>query len=89
MKKIFPISIIQHTTEYYQSKITVRSKIIYLAGIFLVLSILISLPLIKLDVAVQARGTFQTSLFRNEVISLVGGRLDNVHMREKYASQKR
>lgn len=88
MKKIFPISIIQHTTEYYQSKISVRSKTIYLAGIFLVFSILISLPLIKLDVAVQARGTFQTSLFRNEVISLVGGRLDNVHMRENMSVRK-
>ena len=76
MEKIFPISIVQHTTEYYQSKITVRSKAIYLAVILLVFSVLISLPLIKLDVSVQARGTFQTSLFRNEIFSLVGGRVD-------------
>ncbi len=32
--------------------------------------------------AVQARGTFQTSLSRNEVISLVGGRIANIHIRE-------
>src|SRR5690554_929044 len=88
MKRIFPISIVQHTTEYYQSKIAVRSKAIYLAVIFLMLSVLVSLPLIKVDVAVQARGTFQTSLSRNEVTSLVGGRIDNVYLRENLSVRK-
>lgn len=82
MKTIFPASIIHHTTEYHQSKISVRSKAIYLSVIFLVFSALVSLPFIKVDVAVQARGTFQTSLSRNEVTSLVGGRIANIHIRE-------
>src|SRR5690606_22245558 len=88
MKTLFPASIIQHTTEYYQSKISVRSKAIYLALIFLLVSIFISLPFIKVDVAVQANGTFQTSLSRNEVTSLVGGRIATIHIRENKPVKK-
>src|SRR5690606_33114568 len=82
MKTIFPASIIQHTTEFYQSRISVKSRAIYLAVIFLVLLVLLSLPFIKVDVAVQAQGSFQTSLLRNDLISLVGGRINEIHLKE-------
>lgn len=82
MKTIFPASIIQHTTEYHQSKISIESKAIYLIVMFLVFSALISLPFINVDVAVQARGSFQSSLSRNEVLSLIGGRIADLHIRE-------
>lgn len=56
--KIFPSAITQQTVEVYDSKISVRSRVIYLILVSMLISAVAALPLIHLDVAVQSRGTF-------------------------------
>ncbi|WP_200975744.1 HlyD family secretion protein [Echinicola sp. 20G] len=75
MRTIFPAAIIQHTTEYYQSTISVKSKVIYISLLLGIIAILASLPFIFVDVSVSARGRFQTSLGRNEIYAPVSGRV--------------
>ncbi|QDH79098.1 HlyD family efflux transporter periplasmic adaptor subunit [Echinicola soli] len=82
MKTIFPATIINQTTEYYQSKISVRSKVIYLSVMAVLTGILASLPFIYVDVSVSARGRFQTSLGRNEIHAPVSGRVSSISIVE-------
>ena len=46
----------------YLCKVTTRSRVIYWIIIVLVLSALLSLPLIYVDVAVRSRGFFQSGI---------------------------
>jgi multidrug resistance efflux pump len=82
MIKIFPTSIIHQTTEYYQSKIDTRSRAIYLSFLGLLFLIIISLPFIHVDLSIQARGTFQSSLEKNEVLVPVSGKVKSIHFKE-------
>lgn len=86
--KIFPASIIQNTVEVYDSRISVKSKFIYILLLAILLGFFIALPLIFVDVAVQSRGTFQSALQRNQLTSSVGGRLENWNMAENQKVQK-
>lgn len=74
--KIFPASILRNSVEVYDSRIGVNSKLIYLMLLGLILSAIFSLPWIFVDVAVQAPGTFQSSLQRNSVMNTANGRLE-------------
>ncbi|MBW3466252.1 HlyD family secretion protein [Arthrospiribacter ruber] len=86
--KIFPSAITQQTVEVYDSRISVRSKVIYLILIGLMFASIAALPLIYVDVAVQSRGTFQSALQRNSLISSVGGRLEKWSLVENQKVQK-
>lgn len=86
--KIFPASIIYNTVEVYDASINVKSKFIYILLLAILLGFFIALPLIFVDVAVQSRGTFQSSLQRNQLTSSVGGRLENWNMVENQKVQK-
>jgi len=86
--KIFPASIIQNTVEVYDSRISVKSKFIYILLLAILLGFFIALPLIFVDVAVQSRGTFQSALQRNQLTSSVGGRLENWNRTENQKVQK-
>jgi HlyD family secretion protein len=74
--KIFPAAILNNTIEVYDSRISIRSRVIYLILLGLISAIALSLPLIVVDVAVQTRGTFQSALHRNPVQIATGGRLE-------------
>jgi HlyD family secretion protein len=74
--KIFPAAILNNTIEVYDSRISIRSRVIYLILLGLIFAIALSLPLIVVDVAVQTRGTFQSALQRNPVQIAMGGRLE-------------
>jgi HlyD family secretion protein len=52
------------------------------------LSTFLALPLIKVEVAVQARGTFQSSLQRNAVVSSAAGRLEQLMIKENQKVKK-
>lgn len=86
--KIFPSAITQQTVEVYDSRISVRSKVIYLILLGLMFASIAALPLIYVDVAVQSRGTFQSALQRNSLISSVGGRLEKWSLVENQKVQK-
>ncbi len=85
---IFPAAIIQQTVEVYDSHISVRSKAIYLLFLGILLAGIIALPLIYVDVAVQSRGTFQSALQRNSLMSSVGGRLEIWDLKENQKVKK-
>lgn len=80
--KIFPSAILNSTVEVYDSQIRIRSKMIYLIALGLILLALASLPLIVVDVAVQTRGTFQSSIQRNPIQIATGGRLESWNLSE-------
>lgn len=86
--KIFPSSIIQNTVEIYDSRISVRSRMIYLILLGILIVFFVALPMIYVDVAVQARGTFQSALQRNSLMSSVGGRLQKLNFSENQKVQK-
>lgn len=86
--KIFPGAIIHNTMEVYDATISVKSRAVYLILLGILLVLLISLPLIYVDVAVQTPGTFQTSLQRNPIINSVGGRLEQWNLSENQKVKK-
>ncbi|WP_373522672.1 HlyD family secretion protein [Aquiflexum sp.] len=87
-KKVFPPSILNVSVEVYDSHISVRSQAIYLILLSILLSAVASLPLIYVDVAVQSRGTFQSALQRNSLMSSVGGRLEKWDLTENKKVKK-
>lgn len=87
-KSIFPSTIIAQSVEVYDSHISVRSNVIYLLLIGMLVAAIIALPLIYVDVAVQSRGTFQSAIQRNALMSSVSGRLETWYMRENQKVQK-
>lgn len=86
--KIFPPAIINQSVEVYDSHISVRSKAIYLLFLGILLAAIIALPLIYVDIAVQSRGTFQSALQRNSLMSSVGGRLEIWNLKENQKVKK-
>ncbi|MFN4000007.1 HlyD family secretion protein [Algoriphagus sp.] len=86
--KIFPSAILNNTVEVFDSRISIRSKVIYLTCLGLILVIAMSLPLIVVDVAVQTRGTFQSALQRNPVQIATGGRLESWNLSENQKVEK-
>lgn len=86
--KIFPSAITQQTVEVYDSRISVHSKAIYMILLGILMAAVAALPLIYVDVAVQSRGTFQSALQRNTLISSVGGRLDMWNLKENQKVKK-
>lgn len=81
-RNVFPSAVLNQTVEVYDSKITPRSQAVYQLLTVMIILALLALPLVKVDVAVMARGTFQSSLQRNPLISSVGGRLEKWAMAE-------
>jgi HlyD family secretion protein len=86
--KIFPSAITQQTVEVYDSRISVQSKVIYLILLGILMAAVTALPLIYVDVAVQSRGTFQSALQRNALMSSVGGRLKMWKLKENQKVKK-
>lgn len=87
-KKVFPSSILNATVEVYDSHISVKSQAIYLILLSFLFSAIVALPLIYVDVAVQSRGTFQSALQRNSLMSSVGGRLEKWDLKENKKVKK-
>lgn len=87
-KKVFPSSILNATVEVYDSHISVKSQAIYLILLGLLFLAVAALPLIYVDVAVQSRGTFQSALQRNSLMSSVGGRLEKWDLTENKKVKK-
>lgn|SRR5690606_29481053 len=86
--RLFPASIINNTVETYDSRITVRSNIVYLVLLGILMAFFVALPLIHVDVAVQSRGTFQSALQRNSIMTSVGGRLEIWNISENQKVKK-
>ncbi|WP_162344317.1 HlyD family secretion protein [Cyclobacterium salsum] len=86
--RIFPSAIAAHSVEVFDGRISVRSQAIYLSILTLLMGACIALFFVYVDVAVQSRGTFQSALQRNPLMTAVGGRLEKWNLAENQKVQK-
>jgi membrane fusion protein, peptide pheromone/bacteriocin exporter len=73
--ELIPFSVSNYSLEGYLIRISTRSKIIYWIIIGMIVTGLILLPLIFVDVSVQARGYFQADIEKQVVYSPFQGRI--------------
>lgn len=67
MPHLFPPEIIENTVECYHARIHTRSKVIYGLLLALVLLVIVSLPLVYVDISSQSRGIIR-SPYENTII---------------------
>lgn len=72
---LIPSYFTNNSIESYLIKVTSRSKIIYWIIIFSVLCGIILLPLIYVDVAINARGYFQTEIAKQIILTTYPGKV--------------
>lgn len=72
---LIPFSISEYSLESYLIKINVRSRIIYWIIITIIVAILCLLPIINVDISVQARGYFQSEIERQTVLTSFQGKV--------------
>ncbi|WP_339840408.1 HlyD family efflux transporter periplasmic adaptor subunit [uncultured Maribacter sp.] len=75
MKEIFPKEIIEHTTQYFIPKNTIRSKFIYGLILLLLVGSLASLPFINISIFSSARGFIKPSKDRMAITSINSGKV--------------
>lgn len=75
MREIFPKEIVEHTTQYFIPKNTVRSKVIYGLIIGILISAIMALPFIKIDIFTSARGLVKPSKDRMSLTSVNLGKV--------------
>ncbi len=73
--KLISKDLIDKIFESYIGRVTVRSRLIYWVIIIILLAAIISLPLIYVDVAVQARGVFQSEIERQPIYAPSNGQV--------------
>jgi HlyD family secretion protein len=81
-KQIFPPSIIENTTQTYLSRISTRNQLIYSILVISIVIFSLATPFIALDISIQSTGIIRTSTERNEIKSIVAGKITQVHIRE-------
>ncbi|MGF1587039.1 MAG: HlyD family secretion protein [Bacteroidales bacterium] len=79
--ELLPDSVIHNSIEVYSSRISRKSRVIYLIIIVSLIATLASLPLISVDISVQARGLFQADIEKQDITAPVNGRVafTNIH----------
>ena len=75
MKQIFPIEIIENTTEVHQFKHSTKSKIIYLILLLAFIGIFILLPYLKVEIYSSARGIIKPNKDRIDLNVINSGRI--------------
>ncbi len=82
IKDIFPKEIIEYSTEHHIWKNTVKSQLVYSSVILFVILIFILLPYIKVDISVPSRGIIRPVIDRDNLTSLVSGKIETLYVRE-------
>lgn len=72
---LIPFSISENSIETYLVNITTRSRIIYWIIIGMILVVIAVLPIINVDVSVQARGYFQSDIEKQVVYTPIQGKI--------------
>ncbi|WP_321515207.1 HlyD family efflux transporter periplasmic adaptor subunit [Marinifilum fragile] len=88
MKKIFPKEIIAQTTESHFAKFNSNIKIIYLLVLLLLLSIVAILPVVKVNITQQGRGTIRSFEENNNVVSAIYGQVAENRLHENLIVNK-
>ncbi len=82
MATIFPIEIIQQTTQNWLPRIKVKSQLIYSLTLLFILMALVSLPFIKVDISIKGLGQIRPLTEKNELKSLVNGIIKDIKVKE-------
>ena len=86
--KIFPKEILENTTQVFQFKHSTKSKIIYSIILFSIISVLISLPFIKVDIYTPATGIIKPNIERVPLLTINSGRVLYSILNENIQVQK-
>jgi HlyD family secretion protein len=86
--QIFPKEIIENTSEAYLPKVSVRGQLIYTSVVFFVVFGLALLPFIKVDVSIRSSGILRTTLEKNELKTIVSGRITDINVKDNQNVQK-
>ena len=77
-KNLFPSQISDNTTEHFLSRHSNKSQIIYSIIVLAVIIAIALLPVLKVDVSVQANGIIRPVCEKNEIKPLVSGTVSGV-----------
>lgn len=81
-KQIFPDEIINNSAEANFHTHSVNTKIIYTATVLFIIAGLAALPFIYVDVSVRSQGVLKPLTERNQLTSLVSGKIEKLYIRE-------
>lgn len=80
--QLFPKEIITDSSEANFSKHSVNTKLIYITVVLFTVAALVSLPFIETDISVRSRGIIQPIIERNQLTSLVSGKISKLYISE-------
>lgn len=81
-KILFPKEIIDNSSEANFQKHTVKTKLIYTTVLLFIMGVLASLPFITVDVSVRSPGIITSVTERNQLTSLVSGKINKLYIQE-------
>ncbi|MEL7832368.1 HlyD family secretion protein [Fodinibius sp. Rm-B-1B1-1] len=85
---LFPKEIIDNSAEANFHKHTVKTKLIYTTIVLFIIGALASLPFISVDVSVRSQGVITSLTERNQLTSLVSGKINKLYIRENEPIKK-
>jgi len=88
MPQLFPPEIIENTVECYHARISTRSKAIYGLILLMILIVLVSLPLVYVDISSQSRGVIRSPYENTTIQSALYGEVISYRMIENKTVQK-
>lgn len=87
-KQLFPPEILENTVECYHTRISTRSKVIYILILSMILIVFISLPLVYVDISSQSRGVIRSPYENTTIQSAMYGEVISYRMLENKTVQK-
>ena len=88
MSQLFPPEIIENTVECYHARISTRSKAIYGLILLMILLVLVSLPLVEVDISSQSRGLIRSPYENTTIQSALYGEVISYRMLENKTVKK-
>ncbi|HJV79023.1 MAG TPA: HlyD family efflux transporter periplasmic adaptor subunit [Paludibacter sp.] len=88
MLELFPPEIIENTVECYHARISTRSKAIYGLILLMILLVIVSLPLVQVDITSQSRGVIRSPYENTTIQSALYGEVVSYRMLENKTVQK-
>lgn len=88
MPHLFPPEIIENSVECYHARISNSSKTIYGLIILIILIVIISLPLVYVDISSQSRGVIRSPFENTTIQSAVYGEVVSYRMQENKTVHK-
>jgi len=88
MPQLFPPEIIENTVECYHAQISTRSKAIYGLILLMILLVIVSLPLVQVDISSQSRGVIRSPYENTTIQSALYGEVVSYRMLENKPVQK-